>query len=345
MLALDLLPQIVSYDFPPIILICPGKAPFNKEAYEPMLAEQVAEALVKRFVPPDMADLCYTTYYADEAKAGDITLEAQTLPFLAEQRVILIRNAGKYAQMSGEKGSAIEPILHYLSEPNPSTLLILVADKIDKRKKFYKTFEKYGLVVTCPQLEDNQLQHWVKAEAQRQNKQIQANAIGELLHRAGGRLSDVANNLNLVITYIGEEATITEQHVITACADVAEETVWALTDAIAASDSQKAVATLHQLLELGKAPDELMGIINWLLESAYKASPETKAQLQSNFVARKVLPLAQKFGLPRLKRAFALCTETHFMIRSTGVDKLLALELLIVKLSAGGGAKNKRRSA
>ena len=76
-----------------------------------------------------------------------------------------------------------------------------------------------------------------------------------------------------------------------------------------------------------------MGIINWLLETAYRALPETGVEAKSRFVADKVMPLARKFGLKKTRAACALCTDTHFLIRSTGVDRVLALELLIIKLA------------
>ena len=78
-----------------------------------------------------------------------------------------------------------------------------------------------------------------------------------------------------------------------------------------------------------------MGIINWLLKSAYTvaSSPAGKAPLH-RFVAEKMAPLAHKLGVRKLRDAFALCTDTHFAIRTTGVDSMLALELLVVKLAA-----------
>jgi len=122
---------------------------------------------------------------------------------------------------------------------------------------------------------------------------------------------------------------------VVACADVAEESVWALTDAISESDPDKALRVLYDLLDLGKGPDDIIGLINWLLENAYRACPETQAENKSRFVNDKAMPLVRKWGLKKVMAACELCTDTHFMIRSTGVDQKLALELLVIKLSAG----------
>jgi DNA polymerase III subunit delta len=316
------------------LLFAPGKAPFQKEAWEPQLAERAVEQIIDTHVDPSMRDMALGVFYADEAKIADIVLEAQTLPFLVERRVIVVRNADRYNTMSGEKKSPLYPLISYLEDPSESTLLILITNKIDKRKKFYKACLKAGAVVECPQLDDGALNQWIRAEISKLNKEIDGSAINELIHRGGSRLGDINNAIGLVCTYVGDAPQVTQDDVVAACADVAEETVWALTDAIAASNPEKALSTLFQLSDLGKSPDEIMGLINWLLDSAYRAMPETDAPLKSSFVGKKVMPLARKLGLAKLKRAFALCTETHLAIRSTGTNQMLALELLVIKLSA-----------
>jgi DNA polymerase-3 subunit delta len=331
----DLLGNIGKAPLPPVLLFCPGKAPFGKEPFEPVLVDEAVKRIVDKYVEPGMHDLAYSVFYADETSAGQITLEAQTLPFLAERRVILVRNAERYDAMSGEKNSPLSPLIAYLENPSESTLMLIVAAKADKRKKLFKAVSALNGIVECPQLDDRELEAWLRDAAHGLGKRIDGKAIGELTQRAGGRLSDVQNALRVVAGYVGVADQIRAEDVVAACADVAEESVWALTDAIAASDTPKALHTLHQLIDLGKSPDEIMGLINWLLESAYQASPASGKPLKSSFVAKKVTPLLDKLGLEKLKSAFALCTNTHFMIRSTGVDKDLALELLVIKLAAG----------
>ncbi len=339
MLAAQLIAQIGKKPLPPVLLFAPGTAPFQKEPFEPMLADRAISGIVAAYVDPGMHDFAYSVFYADETPVAAIVEEAQTLAFLAERRVITVRNAERYNAMSGDKHSALFPLIEYLKDPNEATILLLVASKADKRKKFYKGCKAAGEIIECPQLTDAELAAWIKEAVAKEHKRIEGAAVDELVHRAGSRLGDVNNAINLVCNYASGQESITVDDVVAACADVAEESVWALTDAIAASDPEKALHTFYQLMDFGKSPDEIMGLINWLLESAYRASPETQAPLKSAFVAKKVMPLARKLGVKKLVAALALCTDTHFMIRSTGVDKKLALELLVIKLSARRGQR------
>lgn len=314
----------------PVYLFCPGKAPRARElSFEPYLVEQAIERTLDLYVDPATRDMAYAAFYADETPVQSIVMEAQTLPFLTERRVILVRGAERF--FTEEAAGAILP---YLEAPNETTLLLMVASKLDRRTKFFKACEKYGVVVECPELSRAEVQQWVRAQLKDQGRTISGDAVDEIVHRAGTHLSDVNNALNLVQGYVGTRTQITLDDVLAACADVAEEIVWNLTDAIAKSDGHAALTSLRRLIEMNKQPDEIMGIVNWLLNSAYTvAASDGKPAAMSPFAAQKVTPLAQRLGVKRLRNAFALCTETHFMIRSTGVDNTLALELLIIKLA------------
>lgn len=314
-----------------VYLFCPSRPPRAKEpSFEPFLAEEAIERFVQAHVDPNIKDLVYTTYYADEADPAEIALEAQSVPFLAERRVIVVRNAERYLVEE-----AAGPLFRYLEAPVDSAVLLLLASRMDKRTRFYKLCEKAGQVVECPQLAEREVAQWVREKVAGLGKTIDPAAVQEIVSRTGTHLSDVSNAVTLVSNFVGNQPAIREEDVRVACADVAEEEVWALTDAIAASNMGAALTALRRLIGLGKVEDELMGIINWLLRSAYAVAVAGRQEPKLNpFVAKKVTPLAEKLGLRKLRDAFSLCNETHYMMRSTGVNASLALELLVVKLAA-----------
>ncbi|HDP34722.1 MAG TPA: DNA polymerase III subunit delta [Candidatus Hydrogenedentes bacterium] len=318
---------------PRIILFTAGKPPWGKEAFEPYLADEAVEKMIEHYVEKSLRDLALTIAYADETAPGQVAEQAQTLPFLVEQQVILVRNGNVYMNMPGEKKSPVTPLLDCLEAPPESTILMMVASTADKRKRLYKAFENNGAVVECPQLDDTRLALWIRERVSERNLSITQDAITALIDRAGSRLSDVMNALNLVCNFASGKPSVSKQDVLDACADVAEATVWALTDAIASSNPTAALEALHELLAMNKHPNEIMGTINWLLESAYRAHPQTQAAIGKRFVAEKVAPLARKFNVKRLVDALALCTRTHFALRTTGTNEQLLLELLIIKLA------------
>lgn len=314
----------------PIYLFCPYRAPRARAAtFEPILAERAVEHMTKALVDPSMRDMAYSAYYADETDPAEIVSNAETLPFLAERRVILVRNAERYGSESGAGA-----MLPYLDNPCESTVLLLVANKVDKRSKLYKACDKHGVIVECGELNEKDLRLWIHDQLKERNKEIAPEAVRELLVRAGTKLGDVQNAVTVAANYIGERETIEADDIIAACSDVHEEQVWALTDAIAESNTREAMRVLRALYDLGKSEFEILGTINWLLKTAYTvATAESGDPFLRSFPAKKCGPLAKKFGVAKLKDAFHLLVEADFMLRSTGVDRSLAVELLVIKLS------------
>lgn len=319
-----------------IYFVCPGKPPRARNAtFEPVFAQRVVERLVDKYVDPSMKDMCYNAFHADETATEEIISVAQTFPFLAERRVVVVHNAERYLTATGAKG-----ILPYLESPAEQCMLILVSAQLDRRSKVVKICEQNGELIECPELKQREAVAWAMSEVSALGKRIDHAAAEQLVGRAGTSLGDVLNAITLVTNYVDDAEVIREQDIVEACADTAEEEIWTLTDSIAASNTNRAVHSLRALLELGKSEFEILGSINWLLKTAY-ATTQPKASM-APYLARKVEPLARKLGPAKLRRAFGLCIDADVMFRTTGVDRSLALELLVIKLAAGG---KKRRAA
>jgi DNA polymerase-3 subunit delta len=321
-----------------VYLFCPDKAGRSRQLnYEPVLAQRAVDALVDRMVDPSMRDMVYSAYYADETPVGEVIAMAETLPFLADRRVVVVSNAEHYESES--KGKSLHL---YLEAPCESTTLILLANRIDRRLKLFKLCNKLGAVIVSPALQQREAAVWTRKEIEDRGKKADTRAVNYLVERTGTHLGDVLNAVHNVCDYVGDETAITEADITAACADVAEEEIWAMTDAIAASDTGAALRALRELIALGKNEFEVMGSINWLLKSAWAAGPG-QGKI-APFVAKKMRPLADKLGEKRLAAAFGALMKTEIMLRSTGVDRSLAIELLVVKLAASGRRPTPRQA-
>ncbi|MFO7775085.1 MAG: DNA polymerase III subunit delta [Candidatus Hydrogenedentota bacterium] len=314
----------------PVYVLCPYKHPRARNpSYEPVLAQRIAKELVDRFVDASLKDLAYSHFHGDESDVKEIVETAETFPFLAPVRVIVVSRAEQF-----ETGKAAEHLLRYIESPSEYTRLILICNSLDRRQKFFKTCEKHALLLECAELKEHEVSLWVNKEVENKGKTIEPSAVKTLVARAGLRLGDVLNAVNVVCDYVGSNERIRSEDVEAACADVAEEEVWALTDAIAHSETGKAIRCLRQLLELGKHEMEIMGLINWLLKTAYAVATGEGAGKLPQFQVKNVRPLAEKLGPRKLRDAFSLCMEAEVMLRTTGVNNELALELLVANLAA-----------
>src|SRR2546427_10159079 len=89
---------------------------------EDMLKEEAIRALLDRVVEPAMRDFNVDVRAAGELDPAGLQALVNTRPRLAGRRGVVLRGV----EQLRKKSPAREELLHYLANPNPSTLLVLV---------------------------------------------------------------------------------------------------------------------------------------------------------------------------------------------------------------------------
>jgi DNA polymerase-3 subunit delta len=147
-----------------------------------------------------------------------------------------------------------EPLLAYLGKPNPSTVVVAVASKVDKRIKLYAQLAKKKVLHTLEA--PRQLAPWVRAEAQALGVKMEPAAITRLVEAVGNDLSRLALAVDQLGLYAmapgpagaGKRA-VTSDDVDDLIADTRERSVFELTDAIGAADCGRALAAVSSLCD------------------------------------------------------------------------------------------------
>jgi DNA polymerase-3 subunit delta len=89
---------------------------------EHVLKDEAVRALVDRLIEPSMRDFNLDVRAATEQDAESLHALLNTLPMLAERRVVVLRGVEQLRKKSKPR----EALLAYLKQPSPSTVLILV---------------------------------------------------------------------------------------------------------------------------------------------------------------------------------------------------------------------------
>ena len=226
----ELLDAIESGDLDPIYVL---------HSEHPILIERIVSAIRDVAVPPAARGFNYDVVEG-KPSANRIVSLAQTLPMMAQRRMVYVR------ELAGLPSDEAEPLLAYLAKPNPSTVIVAVTSKLDKRIKLYSTLskKKFLHVLEAPR----RLEPWVRAEAKEQGVLLEPPAITRLIDAIGDDLSRLALSIEQLSLYAGKKP-ISSDDVDELIADTRERNVFELTDAIGAADRPRALAAVASLAD------------------------------------------------------------------------------------------------
>jgi DNA polymerase-3 subunit delta len=226
----DLLADLAAGRFDPVYVL---------HTEHPILIERVLGAIRDAAVPPATRGFNLDVVEGKPTGARIVAL-AQTLPMMAQRRMVYVRD------LSAMAADEAEPLLGYLAKPNPSTVLVAVASKLDKRIKLYAQLARKGYlhVLEAPR----QLAPWLRAEAKQHGVQLEPGAVTRLLEAVGDDLSRLALGVEQLGLYAGKRP-VTSDDVDELIADTRERTVFELTDAIGAADLPRALGAVAALCD------------------------------------------------------------------------------------------------
>lgn len=208
------------------------------------------DAVVRRLrsrVPADMADFNLDELDgASLEEPGQLISSAQTMPFCADFRLVIVNGAGELAK------PVSEAVVSYLADPNPQCVLCLVAEKLAKNTRLYKAVAKVGphSVIDCAPLKRWELPPYVVKLAQKRGLSMDNAAAQELVERVGESTVALDNQIATLAQLVSDAGRITLADVEANVAQIAEVSPWAFADAVCERNAPRAM----EMLNLMKAP-------------------------------------------------------------------------------------------
>lgn len=229
---------------------------------EQLLIREVVEALEQAIAPND--SLNSQRFHFDETPIQTAVQEAETLPFLADRRLVVVQNVTLFTGAKPTRNDHDpDRLQRYLEHPSPTSVLVLTvfADKLDERKKLTKTAQKNGKVVPFLPLKEQELREWIDRKAKQLCVSVTAEAASRLILTIGSNLTLLANELEKLSLYTGEKGTIDEATVDLLASRTLEQNVFVFIDEVVRMRTDKALRLLDDLLKNKEAPIYLLFMI------------------------------------------------------------------------------------
>lgn len=308
---------------------------------EDWLAEQALRALLHDLLPASDRDLNLDFVDATTAPIQEIIGRCETLPFFGVRRVVVLR-----------RGEALRPqdqdaLADYLDRGAPPSTLILLAEKLDRRRRLFTILQRTARIIPCGRLDPQDLPPWVRARAEAAHKAITPAATEALVVLVGGALRELGAEIDKVVSYVGDRRTITEDDVREVASHVAESTVFELMDAVGLRHTERAL----RLLQVVLAEEPAVKVL-FMLGDQIRMLLRTKALLERTpvpgrrpppdvirealgtraFLYERYRAQVAAFGRMDVARILGLLLEADTDIKTGMKPPRLALETLIVGL-------------
>jgi DNA polymerase III subunit delta len=183
----------------------------------------------------------------------------QTLPFFGSAKVVWLKDCNFLGDERAASAQAVTESLAELAQELKDFVwdnvrLLISAGKVDKRKVFYKTFDKLGTVENLAgwSADDrdwaDQAEAWARKALRARQKEVSDEALAELISRVGPNARQLDNEVEKVALYVGDRKEIEFNDVATICTRNKTARAFALGDALGDRDMPRLLRCLDEEL-------------------------------------------------------------------------------------------------
>ena len=299
-------------------------------------------------------------------KLGAVVGELASDSLFASQKVLLVQNAehvlfprrGSSAEedskpCSSKRRSPEDQLIAFAKEPPTGVWLVLVCEKLNRQRTLGKKLHEHAHLIPCPELtHGREITRWLEETAKGMDKSLAPGGADALLTAHGGHLGTLHAELIKFSTYVGERSRIGLDDAEAFLSGSIEFDVFALTNAIEARDSGRALVYARRVAEQGlrdmkgKKSDgqssshramamvasTMQGILQArvVMGEGGKSREVAQAAKTSPWRAERLMKAAENFSLAQLRRIIRRLAQVMHSTHDTGADVCLSLERAVL---------------
>ena len=285
----------------------------------------------------DTSGLNYELFDLKEVALIEVLATARTLPMFAKQRLVIARG------LEQVKADSLEPLTAYAAHPNPSTCLVLLAEKIDGRLRAFLALRKAGFLHEFARLKDRDLGPFIAREGKIRGVAMDSDAAEALANAAGPDLGRLMQALEQLEIYAGKGGRITPAQVEELVPESRERNVFELTKAIGTGDPRRALDLVTNMLRNREAPLRIQAMLLRQLRQTWRAKELAAANVPRAemaaavglppFFLDDVLVPARRMSVAALRRSFERLYQADRAFKSSRVDPEIQLTRLVRQLA------------
>lgn len=333
----DLKSKLKKHELSPIYLV---------DGVDSYIQETVKKSLMT-VIPEDQRVMNIGTYDLETVDLGTVLDDARSAPFFGDYRLIVLNNP---VFLTGEKTKLkfnLDGFLNYIKDPEPTTILLISAkyEKLDGRKKIVKDLKKIAETIDASAPKENDIKKLVLQYVSEKESQITDDAIGELILRTDGNLSQIINELKKLTLYASGNEMIDLNAVQKLVPRSLNQNVFDLINVLMQGNIRQSIDDYSILILNQEQPLR----INAALVSQFRLLLQVKILMERGFSQGKLaqelkahpyriklaMQSVRKFKIESLQRAYLGLINLEEQLKTTQRDPKELFELFLVKFRNG----------
>ena len=305
---------------------------YGEEGY---LKRQYKNRLMKAILPEgDTVNFAY--YEGKGINVPEIIDLAETMPFFADRRLIVIEDSGFFK-------SAASELAEYLKSIPDTTCFLFVDSEVDKRGKMYKAVKDKGRAVELGRQDEKTLLLWLGSLVKKENRRIQETTLRHLISKTGTDMENLEKEMEKLFCYTIGKEEITVSDIEDICTTQITNKIFDMIEAVAMKKQKAALSYYYDLLALKEPPMRIL----YLLSRQFKILLEVKALIKRGaskkqvseeagihpFAAGKYIEQCRSFSSKELMSILNEAADLEECVKTGRLGDVMSVELFIVKYS------------
>ena len=317
------------------------------EGLEEYIKRMALDSLRKKLLPAGIEDMNEARLRDPDANA--IIAAAETLPFMADKRLVVVHESGMLqgkAKDYDEAGSAQQMTEYLKNLPETACIVFYVRDKADGRKKLYQALKKTATIVQFNHLDEREMTRWIAQQLKRLDKKISAATCQKLVFTCGNDLYALSGELQKLAACAGEREEVIDQDIDDICVKSTAYRVYDLTAALLRGDAKRAFTLSQALLRDGEEELSLLALLQiecrrMLSVKILRAGGMSPDMIAGKigappFAVRQLSQSVAQYTDVQLKKMTDICMDAEFSVKSGrsaagGVLEKTMLQLLKIR--------------
>ena len=306
---------------------------------EEYLKKQYKDKLKKAICGDDTMNLSY--FEGKGCNIKEIIDIAETLPFFADRRLVIMEHSGFFKSASEEIS---KHFCEYIKTVPETTCLVFIENEIDKRGKLFKTVKDIGYISEMTEQNHATLERWIEGIIKENGKRISKQDAELFLKSVGTDMVNISKELEKLICYCLDREVILAEDIEKVCSIHISSRIFDMIDAMAGKDRKKALALYYDLIAMKEPPMRILFMLarqfNIMLQVCElnergidNSTIASKAAVQPFIVGKILRQLKGGFTRNVIIKALKDCVNIENDIKNGRMDEKAGVEMILIKYS------------